>query len=259
MEFIAMAAHVILRACCKNNMNKDIVTKIVTSAIDWDVTDVLINASEEYNGGDDYFELRAVRNIWVAFVNVTDYKIKISEEQTFSIFDTGIDIITHLKSVDGAIAIATVTIQNVFRTFAHLVKNDIMTKKLFKDRNILSKCLDVFRKNNNTTWDCRIVELTNVVTKFLNHCGQKGFFDQASDYEQLLPFIIVCAKKFPSDIPIQKRTIYLLNDACDKFNDKTIIERSGAMVVLSELLASNDANEDLKNRVRTLIRQITAP
>jgi len=216
-----------------------------------------MNTSEEYDGGDDPFELEAVRSVWTAFMYITVHKIKMSEDQASSVVDTGIDIMTHLKSVDGDIAINIY--QAVFLTLHNLVINENVNKEFFKNQNILSKCLDVFKKNDNITWDCKTIDLMACVTRFFIRCRQQGFFDQASDYEQLLPFIIVCVKKFPSDISIQKHTIDLLNDSCNVLNDKKIFERSGTMVVLGELLASNDVNERVKKKVRTLIHRITAP
>ena len=126
-----------------------------------------------------------------------------SEDQAYSVFDTGIYIITHLKSVDDAHA--TTAFEEVFTTLYNLVDNENVNKKFFKDRNIISKCLDVSKKNNNT-WDCRTLELMGNIIAFFDNCSCSCIFDQTSDYEQLLPFIIVCAKKFPTNISISKLT-----------------------------------------------------
>ena len=259
MKFIEMAALVILEVCgggLENNINKDIVMKIAISAMDYNIMNVLINATEEYNGGNDQFELRAVKSIWRAFVNIFRLNVEMSEDQAFSVFGTGIDLITHLKYVDGDNAISI--FQQVFCTFMFLTKNYTMTKKFFKDKNIISKCLDVLKKNN-TTWDCRTVELMEVVMPFFGICILKRIFDLVLDYEQVLLFIIVCAKKFSSDITIQKHAIDLLKNTCDVLSDKSLIEKAGAVAFLGELLASNCASESLKKKVRTLIRRITAP
>mmetsp|Transcript_62871 Transcript_62871/g.70318 ORF Transcript_62871/g.70318 Transcript_62871/m.70318 type:complete len:275 (+) Transcript_62871:2-826(+) len=263
IEFIKKAT-LLFQYVCGESVNKDVALRLsfATSAIDCKGISSLCTASKEYNGRNECSELDCANSVWGAFMSIIGTpNVKLSDEQWWQalmVFDTGIDIITLLKSIDGTIA--TETLQNVFITFSHIVENDDMSKEFFKDRNILSKCLDVFKKKDNT-WECRTELLMDSAVKFINVCWMRGFFNQGSDYEQLLPFIITCAKKFQTNVNIQVITFVYLRTISTMDNGKSIIDidRSSAMEVLEALLALDEISEDMKNRVRKIIDWITAP
>ena len=101
------------------------------------------------------------------------------EGQTIALFDTGIYVISQLKSVDDINA--SNTLIHVFITFDSIN----VTKKYFQDKDILSKCLEVFKKDDGT-WTSR----SKIVS----------LLDMSSDYEMLLPLLIVVLKKYPSHL-----------------------------------------------------------
>jgi hypothetical protein len=94
---------------------------------------------------------------------------------------------------------------------------------------------------------------------FFHICQYKNFLDKNSDYEMLLPLLVMILKEYPSNDDIRKRVLSLLDGACSTVNDKNTIVRSGAMEVLGALFTSDDINEDGKNLVRILIHKISAP
>jgi hypothetical protein len=113
---------------------------------DW--INTLINVSEEYTGGDDVTHLKALRCTWVALDKIISKTRVMEEDQKIALFDAGISVISQLKSVDGSIA--SITLLHVSCTF----KNIHVTKKCFQDKDILSKCLEVFKKDDGT-WTSR--------------------------------------------------------------------------------------------------------
>jgi hypothetical protein len=256
MECIESAADVISQV----TFNNEIAAKIITTLLDCDGIDTLINASDEYIGGYDLPRLQVVNAVWCAFRYITHHILKndslISQEQAIAIFDTGIDIISQLKSVGGDIALET--LEDVFYTFNSIISCDYVTKKHFQDKTFFSKCLDVFKKND--AWTCigREDFIHNTV-EFFDSCCDKNLLDESSDYEMILPLLTVFLKKYPSNNKIREHIMNMMDRSCSTINDKKVIERSGALEVLSILLASDNINDEAeKDTVRTLIGKIVA-
>jgi hypothetical protein len=261
MECIEKTSRVIVSVTYsgENRVNTEIATNIAKSSMECDGIDTLINASEEYNGGDDVPQLYALHCVWCALGNITRktdvMKVVINKDQAIALFDTGIDIISQLKSVDGDIASGT--LRDVFATIHNIVLNDYVTKKYFQDQSILSKCLEVFKKND--IWTCQDEKLLKRAIKFFYCCCRRNLLDESSDYKMLLPLLVMVLNEYPSNSTIRIRAISMINGACSMVDDKKIIERSGAVEVLGALLKSDDINEETKDTVRTLTHTIIAP
>jgi hypothetical protein len=260
MECIEIAANVIawVTFSGENDDNEEIAKKIAITLLNCDGIDTLISASEEYTGGDDIPQLNAVCYVWCAFGNIlsTDSSL-MSQDKAVTIFDTGIDVISQLKSVDNSIT--SRILNQVFCTFNNIVFGNYVTKKYFQDKNILPKCLEVFKKNG--AWNFRSHEgLIQEAVDFFDTCCDKGLIYDSSDYEKILPLLVLAIKKYPSNDNIRKYALKMMNHSCSTINDKKIILRSGVMESLGVLLASDEINdnEDEKNKVRTLISKIIA-
>jgi hypothetical protein len=106
MECIENSTQLILQVTYsgEKGVNKEIATKIADSLMDCDGINTLIHASKEYAGGDDIPQLKALNGIWNALRNITckkdAMKDTINKDQAIALFDTGIDDISQLKSVD---------------------------------------------------------------------------------------------------------------------------------------------------------------
>ncbi|OEU08143.1 hypothetical protein FRACYDRAFT_250371 [Fragilariopsis cylindrus CCMP1102] len=267
MECIEKAAQVIRGVIHldENKVNLEIATKIAASFVKCDGINTLINASEEYNGGEDVHELNALYFVWMALVNITAFETDvmtedvINKDQAIALFDTGIDVISQLKSVDGDVA--SEILEFVFETFFNVVSNDYVTKKNFQDNDILSKCLEVVAKRmmRGETWTCRSENVIFGTILLFHTCCCKKLLDRSSDYEILLPLLVMVLKVYPSNDEIRNKAMVVIQYACEFVNDRKIIERSGAMEVLGALLASDNINEAGKRQVRFITRLITAP
>ncbi|OEU08671.1 hypothetical protein FRACYDRAFT_249572 [Fragilariopsis cylindrus CCMP1102] len=249
MECIEKAARVIstVTHTGENDENKNIATKNATTLLDCDGIDTLINASEEYTGGDDIPQLKAMRSVWNAFRNLTCILTKdllMIQDTALTIFDTGIGIMSQLKSVD---FFATAILGHVFCTLSQIVIENYITKKYFQDENILSKCLEVLKKNG--VWNFRSREgLLHDTMNFVDCCRIKNLLDESLDSEMILPLLVVALKQFPSNDKIRGHA-----QTTRKY------PKSGVMEPLGLLLASDEINDEVeKNKVRTLISKIIA-
>jgi hypothetical protein len=265
MECIEKAAQVIMGVNCidENNVNLEIATKIAASIMECDGINTLINASEEYNGGEDAPELNALFFVWNALNNITAVgtdvmtEDAINKEQAIALFDTGIDVISQLKSVDSDVV--SEILEYVYGVLNHCIMflRKHVTTKYFHDKDILPKCLEVFKMDDDgDTWTCKSENAMESTILFFNTCCLKNLLDRSSDYEMLLPLLVMVLKVYPSNYEIRNKAMHVIRDACYKVNDRKIIERSGAVEVLGALLASDSINEAEKRKARSLTRLI---
>ena len=268
MECIEKAAQVITGVINpdKNKVNFPLAAKIAASILECDGINTLINASEEYDGREDVPELNALCLVWKALDNITAFETDvmtedvINKDQTIALFDTGIDVISQLKSVHGDVA--SEILELVFGALNNCIKfsRSYVTTKYFQDKDILAKCLEVFKMDDDgDTWTCRSENAMEATILFFYTCYSKALLDRSSDYEILLPLLVMVLKVYPSNDGIRHKAMMLIRDACSIVNDRKTIERSGAMEVLGALLASDNINEAEKRKARFLTRLITAP
>ncbi|OEU18250.1 hypothetical protein FRACYDRAFT_236523 [Fragilariopsis cylindrus CCMP1102] len=269
MECIEKAAQVVREvtySVYENQVNFEIETKIAASIMECDGITTLINASEEYNGGEDVPELNALCFVWKALDNITAFgnnMIKedgINEDQTIGLFDTGIDVISQLKSVDSDVA--SETLEFVFGVLDNCIKflRNFVTTKYFQDKDALSKCLEVFKMDDDgDTWTCRSENTMEATILFFYTCYSKALLDRSSDCEILLPLLVMVLKVYPSNDGIRHKAMCVIRHACSIVNDRKTIERSGAVEVLGALLASDNIHEVDKHTVRCLTHMITKP
>jgi hypothetical protein len=106
----------------ENNVNEDIAKDFVTSIMECDGINPLIAASEEYSGGDDIPQLNALDSVWYALRNIScrmdEMEDLINKDQAIALFDTGINTISHLKSVD--YPQASSTFEHIFSTLLNI-------------------------------------------------------------------------------------------------------------------------------------------
>ena len=94
-----------------------------------------------YTGGDDVTHLKALRRTWSALNAITNKITDVMKEgQTIALCDTGIYIISQLKSVDDINA--SYTLIHVFITFDSIN----VTKNYFQDKRYCFKMFGSFQK-----------------------------------------------------------------------------------------------------------------
>jgi hypothetical protein len=243
----------------RNKVNMGITMKIATSFVKHDGINTLINVSEEYSSRGDVPQLKVLRCVWGALRNITcrtdTMKDAINKDQAITLFDTGIFVISQLKSVDSDND-SSYALGNVFSACIHIVMTNYVAKKYFQDKDILPKCLEVFKKEDTWTFSSEKLMIDGI--KFFYGCCFKNLLDKSSDYEMLLPFLVMVLKKYPSNNEIRTIAIAMIDVACSAVNDRTIVETS-AMEVLGGILVSDAINAAEKYTIRTLIHKITAP
>ena len=141
------------------------------AVVDYGGLDILINASEEYIGGNDTSELKALAAVWFALSNMyeSDLENEIMKEKANAVFETGIDVLSHLKLVvidEGS----SIVVGNILYTFALIIGNKYVTKDFIQNNNCISKCVDVFKKNDGTWKDEKEFEIPpkHAISFFVN-------------------------------------------------------------------------------------------
>merc|ERR1712238_95434 len=263
-----------------DGVNTDIATKIATSAIlDCGGIHTLLLASEECTNPRGVLQLKALNTIWAAVRNITTATtctIYTNTDQA-SILYTGMNLISQLnKSIQDIPLVSTVLV-HVVATLSTIVKNKYVTKKYFREKRILTNCLDIFKKNNNPS-----ELLTHTVIMFFDQCYSNNLFSDtnnmanvgsscytsSSDYELVFPFFGMGIKKFPTNHNIRKIVIDFIdsiatvatnpdNNSYKKKKSAVILEKGGAMEILGVILAFNHTKKDEKKKVRALISTIT--
>ena len=247
--------------------NYDTILKILASAVNYGGLDILINASEEYTGGDDISALNALSTVWFALANIyefdyigiyeLDLENEIMKEKANAVVETGIDVLSHLKLASITDASSAV-LGYIFRTFKCIAYKSYVTKDYIETNNCISKCLDVFKKNDGTWKDNKNFErpAQHAIT-FLDRCHfRQRLFNGDSDYTLILSFCAFVLKNFGTNKIIRVIGTKFVNNSFSFVQDKNIIKRSGCMEALAFLLASNKIGEDEKRIVGALIGRI---
>jgi hypothetical protein len=271
MECIEIVVRVIAQVTYAGETNKEIATKIARAVVDCDGIQTLLQAAgDKYttgggSGSDVIIKLEILREIGSSFNNITHHCGELmGKELALAILDLGINNIAKLnRVVDDPIALDTG--RAIFDTLSNIVLiNDYVTKKYFKDENILSKCLEVFEKENNVSWiggRCENEEkLVKSATRLFAVCCRKKLFDECSDYESLLPVCVMSLKEYPTNEQIRKNVLKLLNGALctDEVHDQRTIEKAGTIEALSSLLTAKGIDEAEKTKIRKVISKIIA-
>jgi hypothetical protein len=269
MECIEIVVRVIAQATYAGDQNKEIATKMATAVVDCDGIQTLLQAAgDKYTGGGrggDVIKLEILREIGSSFNNITHHCGELmGKELALAILDLGMNNIAKLnRVVDDPIALDTV--RAIFDTLSNIVLiNDYVTKKYFKDANILSKCLEVFKKEDNVSWiggRCENEEkLMKSATRLFAVCCRKKLFDECYDYESLLPVCVMSLKEYPTNEQIRKNVLKLLNGALctDEIHDQRTIEKAGTIEALSSLLTTKGIDEGEKTKIRKVISKIIA-
>ena len=174
----------------------------------------------------------------------------LNSERANSLLNAGLDIICKLKTIDTDVV--SETVYNIFTTLTGLVECDNVTNEQFEEKKVLSKCIEIFQKNDG--WHYRSESVMQEAIEFFDSlCRWKKLVDKDSDYELLVPLLIFGMKQFPESTSIRKNVLRLIEHACETMKNKKLIEKI-AMEGLSGLFARNDINEVEMTEVRTVMR-----
>jgi hypothetical protein len=267
MECIGFAASTVGNVCYegKDGINSNISLDIVTTAVKYDALGTLLRANNECNDFENNISrLEAVKNIWISFVNIivgNGILDLIGKEQTMHLFDAGMDIIKKLKFINDRHTIAITTnvggpvfdaLNNIFYGTNYVTYNEC------KDRNFLSHCLNVFKKDDGT-WIYGSEELIRRAINCIDTCHSKKLFTGIKDYESILPLCVLCLKEFPTNDKIRANVRRLLTGACSSRVNNRTIEKTGVLEDIVPLLTSDTIDDDEKTKWRDIATKIIAP
>ncbi|OEU11803.1 hypothetical protein FRACYDRAFT_244927 [Fragilariopsis cylindrus CCMP1102] len=267
MECIEFAANIVGNVCYegKDGVNSDISLEIATTAVKYDKLGTLLRANNECNDFENNIShLKAVKDIWTTFTNIiacNGILDLIGKEQTMHLFDAGMDIIKKLKfiNVRHTIAITTNIGGPVFDALNYIFYGtNYVTYNEFKDRNFLSHCLNIFKKDDGT-WVYGSEELIQSAINCIDTCHNKKLFAGITDYESILPLCVLCLKEFSTNDEIRVNVRRLLAGACSSRVNNRAIEKTGVLEDIVPLLNSDIIDDDEKTKWRDIVTKIIAP
>eukprot|EP00536_Pseudo-nitzschia_multiseries_P011913 jgi/Psemu1/30483/gm1.30483_g len=244
MECIHKACDVICNVCFvgKHGINEDIAVVNATVVVKYEGIEALLLASNQYNESNrnNRLALKASEGVWNAIMNVY----------------CNAEAAINKNSVDHPIAAETIA--NVFNTYYRITYHGYVTKDEFKQMDILTHCLDVFK--GDVTCSESDEELLEEAVSFFYGCHEKGLFTESSDYERILPLCVMGLREFAQDnANIREWATKLLDGACSNIRKKeTIMMAEGAIEALAPFLTSKDIDAKEKDDLRKLIRKIIA-
>ena len=214
MKCIYVALAVICVVCYPedDHISKDIATMIASTAVKYDGIQTLLAANDEYTGGIKTSELLVAKELWFALSNILDAGDEIGKYEAISILDSGISIMTKLRSVHGCIAPDILTA--IFATLFRIVQRDLVTKKEFQKKQVLSQCLKVFNKGD--TWGANDEKWTLNALCVFKSCQLKQLLIKRSDYVKLSSTVCHMSERIPykcyySNVHLQSDRWCLLN------------------------------------------------
>ena len=208
--------------------------------------------------------LEAVKDIWMLFGNIiacNGIMDLVGKKQTMHLFDSGMDIIKKLKFINGRHTIAITTnigglvfdaLNNIFRRTSYVSYQE------FEDRNFLSHCLNVFKKDDNT-WIYGSEELIRRAINCIDTCHSKDLSMGIKVYESIIPLCVFCLKGFPTNDEIRANVRRILTGACSWTENYRTIEKTGVLEDIVPLLTSDMIDDDEKTEWRNIATMITAP
>jgi hypothetical protein len=261
MKFIRKAVRLTARVCFLgvDETIMDIVKKNATNVVNFGGIETLLLAGNECKAdwSNSGSTLKIISLIWYTLSSITCLVgDMIVHDRAYCIFICCVDIIGHLRSVTDPMA--SEILCDVLGTLNNIMSVDhIDLTREFKGKAILSKCLEILKKDGALFSYGNDVIMATVVD-FLDTCYHKELLNQDLDQETFIYLCVIGLKQFPANGTIRKQVVKLLDGACSTIYDKKIIERADTMVGLAPLLTSDDIDEVEKDNVRGLMRKILA-
>ena len=182
----------------------------------------------------------------------------VTKEISNMVIDAAIQTMSATGDIDHAIA--TETLANVFNSLYRITYHGFVTQEEFQDKNLMTHCLDVFKRDVTTSSDGD-EELLEEAISFLYGCHEKELLCKGSDYEKVLPLCVMGLREFAFDNEnIREWASKLLDGACSNIDNKaSIMMAEGAIEAIAPFLTFEDVTSDDKEFMRNLIRKIVAP
>jgi hypothetical protein len=215
-------------------------------------------------------KLKALENIWGLFDTISyaihadgtkiDTSSRSFKDRFCSIVNSCLDILAKLLSRDDRTSFDIMSI--AFSILGNASKistkmKDYVVIREIRNKGIISKTVEVFKMDDDS-WNFRDNKLLRSVLCMLTDLNDNNLLTQASDFQSLLPLLVVAIKRFSRGftIYIESSIITLLEKAVNTIEIKLIIEKAGVPGALVLLLETDDAPERMKKRVRNFVVKI---
>jgi hypothetical protein len=231
---------------------------------------LLQSTSNLIEGNLDGPKLKALKNIWGLFDiifysidadwNNIDTSSKSFKNRFYSIVDSCLGILTKLQSRVDRTSFGIMS--NAFSILGYASKISAKMKDCavvigeIRNKEIIPKMLEVFKMEDDS-WSCRDGILLRSALRMLTDLNDNNLLTQASEFQSLLPLMVVAIKKFPPGIWLESSNIItVLKKATDTIENKLILEKAGVLGPLVSLLKKDSTNDRMKDIVRNLVAKI---
>jgi len=277
MKCFQYAASIVGNVCVEG---KGTSLEIARTAVKYDQLLTLLRVNNEYEccGDDDdddndddknknytSYQLAALKETWIALVNIIGCNGifgMLKKERTRYVFESGMDIIKGLKKTIIDIPIASEIGEQVFEALNYIMfQTDYVTKNEFKKEKIILHCLNVFKKDDDSTWVYGSEKLIERAINFIDTCyNVKKFGPTPKEYLSIIPLCILGLNEFPTNFNLRNNILQLLTRIiCSSKVNKRTIEKTGVLEGIVPLLKLDSIADNEKSKWRDIVTKIVAP
>lgn len=271
MKYVISACTIIIWCTrgLSNDRDIDIAQVIGRKFVERGGIHTMLLANEEYGGGNDRNELRAVHSIWAVLNNVIYYNTEfdyIDKDKQHNLFDDAIATLRLVNDVDDKLRVHDI-IQTPHKTKSLLLlvlmrllvgPNSKLVADDFEGRDVFQICINTM-KNSNRQWAFE-EEIWKTASYFFFSCFRRQLFSTKNnnDLKLVISFYVEYIEKAPNEAFKCKAFDFLL-EVSDVIGKEEIAKMPGLMITLGTILdrsSSNNIEAATEDMTKTLVKYL---
>ncbi|OEU07380.1 hypothetical protein FRACYDRAFT_251186 [Fragilariopsis cylindrus CCMP1102] len=271
MEYVKFVCMILAHCAHKGNNGEDndIAIEMAKKFVERGGIHTMLLANEEYNGGGDDIQLKAVKYIWATLTKILSHKIvlyELEKDKLLNLLDDALATLRLLNGVDDAAENARVrepkTLIIYFIGILSCSQNteSVLVAGDFEKRKVFQTCVDAL-KDSNRHWYYK-KRIWSISSKTFINCYNLEFFstNNNDDLKLIISFFIEYIKKAPNEAK-KDLAFQFLQKAGGFIGMAEMAKTPGIMITLGLILDSSNNNYNLnaatelaaKNLLKTLL------
>ena len=266
MEYVKFVCMILAHCAHKgdNGEDDDIAIEMAKKFAERGGIHTMLLANEEYNGGGDDIQLKAIQCIWATLTNVLSHKIVLNElekDKQLNLLDDALATLRLLNVVDGAAENARVREPKILIIYCIAILSgsqhieSALVAGDFKRRKVFQTCVDAL-KDSNRHWYYN-KRIWSISSKTFINCFNLEFFstDNNDDLKLIISFYIEYIKKAPNEA--KKEMAYqFLRKAGGVIGMAEMAKMPGIMITLGLILDSSNNNYNLNAATESAAKKL---
>ena len=262
MEYVKLVSRII-RSCSyvgHNGDDDDIAQVMAKKFVERGGIHTLLLANEEYAGGSNSIQLKAVKSIWAALTSMIANKTafdEVKKEKRLNMLDDALATLRLLNGVSNATWRVRSAKRSIVHFFVFLSSLDtLLVVEDFEGRNIFQTCLDSMM-DSNIHW-CYDKKNWAVSLDFFLCCLRRELFPSQNndDLKIVISFCVAFIKKAPNDA-FKAGTFMFLREADHVIGRVEMANTPDIMSTLGSILDSNNNVEAAtKHAAKMFLRKL---